>query len=34
MCREKFEEFFEKFKAEKLAAGDGAWEYALSPYEV
>jgi hypothetical protein len=34
MCREKFEEFFEKFKAEKLAAGDGAWEYAMSPYEV
>jgi hypothetical protein len=33
MCREKFELFFEKFKQEKLAAGDGAWEHAVSPYK-
>lgn len=33
MCREKFEPFFEKMKAEKIAAGDGDWEFATSPYE-
>ncbi|KUJ14294.1 uncharacterized protein LY89DRAFT_650028 [Mollisia scopiformis] len=34
MCRAKFEEFFEKFRGEKLADGDGTWEHAVSPYEM
>ena len=32
MCQEKFEEFFRKFKRDKLAAEDGSWERAVSPY--
>ncbi|KAE8441955.1 hypothetical protein EG329_004122 [Mollisiaceae sp. DMI_Dod_QoI] len=34
LTRAKFEDFFEKFRDEKLAAGNGAWEHTVSPYET
>ncbi|CZR64012.1 uncharacterized protein PAC_13909 [Phialocephala subalpina] len=34
LCRTKFEEYFKKIREEKIAAGDGAWEDVVSPYET
>ncbi|PVH77784.1 hypothetical protein DL98DRAFT_637038 [Cadophora sp. DSE1049] len=30
--KEAFEKYFNTFKEQKLDIGDGAWEYAVSPY--
>lgn len=34
VCRERFEEFFRKYKLERIRKGDKSWQGAVSPYSV